>query len=161
VGNAPVMSGARELKVYRAPFACMVPGWVGAGLLFLIGVGGVTFGARQSYAALNVVTGVLALLFSLMLGAVLATNRLIVTPAGLVYCNNLRRRVLSWTGVRSFGVGASRTMMRWPTLVIRRDDDSALVTHLASFTRKYPAQIADELAAWQRQLAPAALGQLP
>ncbi len=52
-------------------------------------------------------------------------------------------------------------MLRWPTLVIGRNDGSVLVTNLASFSRTYPARAADELTAWQRQLAPAALGQLP
>jgi len=51
--------------------------------------------------------------------------------------------------------------MGWPTLVIRRTNGSLLVTNLASFTRTYPARIADELTACQRQLATAALGQLP
>jgi hypothetical protein len=43
-------------------------------------------------------------------------------------------------------------------LVIRRNNGSRIVTDLQSFTMTYPAHIADELAAWQRQLAP---GQLP
>ncbi len=105
--------------------------------------------------------GALLLLFPLWVGAVVATNRLVVTPAGLVYSYYLHRRAVSWAEVQSFGVGASRTMMRWPTVVICRNDGSALVTNLASFTRTYPARIADELTAWQRQLAPAAPRQLP
>jgi len=68
---------------------------------------------------------------------------------------------VSWAEIQSFGVGASRGMLRWPTLVIGRNDGSVLVTNLASFSRTYPARAADELTAWQRQLAPAALGQLP
>jgi len=36
-----------------------------------------------------------------------------------------------------------------------------LVTNVVSFTRRYPARIANELSAWQRQLAPATLGKRP
>ena len=126
-------------------------------------MGLVTTGAHQSYPALNVVVGALVLLLSLWMGAVLATNRLVVTPAGLVHWNYLRRRALSWAEVRSFGVGRSRTMMRWPGLVIGRTDGSVLATNVVAFTRKYPARVADELTAWQNQLAAAALpgGDLP
>ena len=121
----------------------------------------VTIGPSHRGGASAAVVGALVLLLSLGIGAALATNRLIVTPAGLVYSFRLRRRAVSWAEIQSFGVGASRGMLRWPTLVIGRNDRSVLVTNLASFSRTYPARVADELTAWQRQLAPAALGQLP
>jgi hypothetical protein len=154
------MSGAGELKVYRPPFLGRALGLVCSAVFFLVGLSMVTIGPSQhDWAA--VVLGALGLLLSLWLVATLATNRLIVTPAGLVHWKNLRRRVVSWAEVQSFGVGMSRGTTRWPTLVIHRNDGSLLVTNLASFTRTYPARIADELTVWQRQLAPAALGQLP
>lgn len=155
------MSGAGELKVYRPPFVCIALGLVCSAIFFIVGLSMVTIGPSQHDAASAAAVGALVLLFSLLLGATLATNRLIVTPAGLVHWKNLRRRVVSWAEVQSFGVGASRSMMGWPTLLIHRNDGSLLVTNLASFTRTNPARIADELTAWQRQLAPAALGQLP
>jgi hypothetical protein len=151
------MSATAELKVYRASVVCVVPAWPVPVIFFVIGLGGVTIGARQSYPALNVVIGALALLFSLWLGAVLATNRLIVTPVGLLVWNYLRRSSVSWAEVRSFGVGPSRSPMRWPGLIIRRNDGSVLMTNVVAFTRRYPARIADELAAWQRDLAPGTL----
>jgi len=154
------MSGAGELTVYRPPFLGIALGLACAAIFFIVGLSMVTIGPSQhDWAA--VAFGALVLLVSLWLGATLATNRLIVTPVGLVNCKNLRRRVVSWAEVRSFGVGLTRGSMRWPTLVIHRNDGSQLVTNLASFTRTYPARIADELTAWQRQLAPAAHGQLP
>jgi hypothetical protein len=35
--------------------------------------------------------------------------------------------------------------MRWPGLVIRRNEGSVLVTNVVAFTKRYPARIADEL----------------
>jgi hypothetical protein len=96
----------------------------------------------------------LVLFFSLVLAAVLATNRLIVTSAGLIYWNNLRRRTIGWPELRSFGVGKSRSAVRWPALVFRLNDGSVTVTNVVSFTIKYPVRVADELGALQRQHAP-------
>lgn len=157
------MGGAAELKVYRASFIAIAPAWVGSVIFFVVGLSTVTIGPSQHGGVGSVVVGTLALLVSVWMAAVLATNRLIVTPGGLVHWNYLRRRSVGWAEVQSFGVGPSRTPMRWPGLVIRRNDGSAMVTNVVAFTRRYPARIADELAAWQRQLAPAALpgGDLP
>jgi hypothetical protein len=152
------VNGAGKLKVYRPPFLSLALAWVGAGLFFVVGLSMVTIGPSHRDGASSVVLGALALLLALSIGTVLATNRLTVTSAGLVYRNNLRRRVVSWAEVQSFGVGKSRNRMQWPTLVIRRNGGSLLVTNLASFTRTYPARVAAELTAWQRQLAPAGPG---
>lgn len=152
------MSGTGGLKVYRPPFLSTPLGLLIAAVWFLIGLSMVTI-APFDWGTLAV--GTLALLLSLWLGGVSATNRLIVTPAGVAYSYYLHRKVVGWVEVQSFEVGASRGLMRYPTVVIRRNDGSVLVTNLASFTKTYPARIADELTAWQCRLAPASLGQLP
>lgn len=157
------MGAAAELKVYRASFIAIAPAWVGSVVFFVVGLSMVTIGPSQHGGVGSVVVGTLALLGFVWMAAVLATNRLIVTPGGLVHWNYLRRRSVGWAEVQSFGVGPSRSQMRWPGLVIRRNDGSAMVTNVVAFTRRYPARVADELAAWQRQLAMAALpgGDLP
>jgi hypothetical protein len=146
-----------ELKVYRASFISIALAWVCLAGFLLVGLSMVTIGPHEHGGVLGVVIGALLLVFSLWAGAVLATNRLIVTPPGLIYWNYLRRKSIGWPEIRSFGVGPGRSRMRWPALVIHLDDGSVTATNLASFTRKYPARIADELDALQRQLAPASL----
>ncbi len=148
------VSGAGERKVYRPPVICMALAWVASAGFFVVGLSMVTIGPSQHDGASAVAVGAVVLLFSLWVGAVAATNRLVVTPAGLVYSYYLRRRAVSWAEIQSFGVGGTRGMMRWPTVVIWRNDSSAVVTNLASLTRTYPARIADELTAWHRRLAP-------
>ena len=81
----------------------------------------ITASARQSYPVMNLVLGTVLTLLSLGMAAALATNRIVVTEAGLVYWHYLRRSFIGW-----------------------------------AFTRNYPARIAEELATWQRQLAPPA-----
>ena len=150
-----------ELKVYRPPFLSTAFGLACDAVFFIIALSMVTIGSGQRDPALNVVSGVLLLLGCLWLGAALLANRVIVTPAGVVVSKFLRRRVLSWAEVESFGVGRTRAgMIRYPNLVIRRNDGSVLDTNLAGFTGRYPARIAEELTAWKHRVAPAERGQL-
>ena len=143
------------LKVYRPPVLSRVIAWVATGVSFLVGLSMVTIGPSQRDGASTVAVGALVLLLSLWLWTALATYRLNVTPAGLVYGNYLRRRVVGWAEVQSFGVGPGRGRMRYPTVVIRQNDGLLVVTNLANFTSTYPARIADELTAWQHQLGSA------
>jgi hypothetical protein len=151
------MSGADRLRDYRPPLASVAPGWVFTGLWLFLGLSTVTLGPGKHDWG-GTVLGALVLLSAFWLAAHLATSRLTVTPDGVVSRNYLRRKVVGWAEIESFGVGPSRGRMRYPTVVIHRKDGSLLVTCLASFTRTYPARIADELTAWQRRLAPAPLG---
>jgi hypothetical protein len=148
------MESVAEPRVYRPSFLGIAPAWVGSVAFFVVGLSMVTIGAQRYGGVSSVVVGALALSFSVVLAAVLATNRLIVTSAGLVYWNNLRRRTIGWPEVRSFGVGRGRSATRWPALVFRLNDGSATVTNVTSFTTKYPARVADEIGALQRQHAP-------
>jgi hypothetical protein len=148
------VSSAGELRIYRAPFAPLALGWVCCALWFVLGLGMVTVGPSEHDAVGSVVVGIPVLLLSGWLGAVLATNRLTVTEAGLVYRYNLRRRLIGWPEIRSFGVGPSRSRMRWPCLVIHLDNGSVTLNGLSSFTATYPARVASELSATQRRLAP-------
>jgi hypothetical protein len=148
------VSSAGELRIYRAPFVPLALGWVCCAGFFFVGLSMVTVGPSQHDAVGSVVVGTAVLLLSAWLGAVLATNRLTVTEAGLVYRYNLRRRLIGWPEIRSFGVGPSRSRMRWPCLVIQLDNGSVTVNALSSFTATYPARVASELSAMQRGLAP-------
>ena len=148
------MSSAGEPRVYRPPFVSVALGWVVGAGFFFVGLSMVTIGPSQHDAVGSVVVGTLVLVLSAWLGAVLATNRLIVTESRLVYWYNLRRRLIGWPEIRSFGVGPSRSRMQWPCLVIQLDNGSVTVNSLSSFTATYPARVASELSAMQRELAP-------
>jgi hypothetical protein len=154
-------------KVYRAPGSAVVPGWACAVAFFIIGV--VTAAGSPgdpgkggtAGVVLGVIVGASATVFSLLLGAVLATDRLIVTPAGLICKSNLRSKAISWPEVKSFTVGPGRGRMGWPALIIRLDDDSQVITKIASFTARYPAGVARELTALQADAAAAAVVASP
>jgi Bacterial PH domain len=150
------MSGVDKLKDYRPPFVSVALAWIFTGLWLVLGLSMVTIGPSERDWG-GTVIGALMLLVALGLVGHLATSRLTVTPAGVVSRNYLRRKFVSWAEIQSFDVGPSSGRMRYPTVVIRRKDGSPVVTCVASFTRTYPARIADELRDWQRQLEPAPL----
>jgi hypothetical protein len=151
---APV-NVAAQTKIYRPQSVSIILGGAAAATFFVVGLSGVTVGASQHDGAGSVVVGAVAVLFSLCLGVTLATNRLVVTAAGLVYWNNLRRRFIGWPEIRSFGVGPGRSVARYPCPIIYLNVGKVTVTSLASFTAKRPTGIVGQLTAFQRDLAPA------
>jgi hypothetical protein len=151
---APV-NVSTQTTTYRPQSVSIILGEAGAATFFVVGLSSITVGASQHGGAGSVVVGVVALLFSLCLGLTLATNRLGVTAAGLVYWNNLRRRLIGWPEIRSFGVGPSRSLARYPCPIIYLNVGKVTVTSLASFTAKRPTRIVGQLTAFQRDVAPA------
>jgi len=143
------MSSTVRLRTYRAPVSSTARSLAGSAVVLILGLVMVTSGDRVTMAF-----GALVLLFALWLVADVATDRLIVTPEGVVYINHLRRKFVSWADIAHFGVGYGQGR-RFSTLLIRRTDGSWLVTDFNTLSRTGPAQIADELTEWQHQLAPA------
>lgn len=150
-------------RVYRAPGIALVPGWIVAAVVFLVGVVTATSSPGNPGkggtigVVLGVAVGVFATLLSVWMGAFLATNMLIVTSAGLIHRRNLRRRLIGWPEIESFTVGPGRGRMGWPTLIVRLNDGSRVFTSVASYTTGYPGRVARELTALQASAATAAV----
>ena len=105
------MSAAGEPRVYRPPLLTRSLGWVICAIYLAIGLSMVSIGPSERDGPSAVVIGALVLLLSLWLGAVLATNRLVATATGVQYSYYLRRRVVSWAEIQSFGVGPSNALL--------------------------------------------------
>jgi hypothetical protein len=150
-------------KTYRAPRRAIVPGWAIVVGFFLVGVvtavgspGNPGKGGTPG-VVLGVIVGASVALLALLMGAVLATNCVIVTPAGVTHRNNLRSKPIGWPEIESFTVGPGRGRTRWPALIIRLNDGSRVITNVTSFTARYPALVARELTALQADVATAAV----
>ena len=103
------MASAAVLRVYRPSFPSFYgPGGAAAAGFFLVGLSMVTIGPTQRDGLSAVIIGAVALLFSVWMMLYLATTRLIVTSAGVVHWNNLRKRFIGWAEIQSFGVGRGR-----------------------------------------------------
>lgn len=146
------MNGGVPLKVYRAQLPSTLFAGLCALVFFILGLS-MMLDERESGGASSVVVGALVLLLSLWLGVILTTSRLTVTPAGLVYTRNLRRRTIGWSQIRSFGVGRLRSASPWAGLVINLDSGPVMVYCVAG-TGRYVARAADELRELQRTYAP-------
>jgi hypothetical protein len=150
-------------KAYRAPGRVIVPGWAFVVMFFLIGV--VTAVGSQGNpgkggtpgAVLGVIVGVSVALLALLTGAVLATNCVIVTSAGVIHRNNLRSKPIGWPEIESFTVGPGRGRMGWPALIIRLNDGSRVITNVTAFRARHPALVARELTALQADVATTAV----
>jgi hypothetical protein len=135
--------------VFRPSPPSYVVGWVLTTFFVLLGLvlvlGGPGWGAR--------IVGVVLLLIAAFFIRAMDTSVLIATPAELVYWDWTRRRSLEWTEVQSFHVGPGRG--GWPTVIITLKTGTRIPTQVAAYRRSYPARIAAELTALQRQYAPA------
>jgi hypothetical protein len=146
------MSSGVPLKVYRPKPLSMLFGGLCALGFFIIGLS-MLLDERESGGVSSVVIGTLVLLLSLWCAVTLTTSRLIVTPAGLVYSRNLRRRTFGWSQIRSFGVGRSRSPSPWAALIINLDSGRVMV-YCVTGTGRYVARAADELRQLQHTYAP-------
>lgn len=145
------MPAGAPRMVFRPSPPSYVIGWALATFFVLIGLGlllgGPGWGDR--------VAGVAPLLPAAFLIRAMATSVLIATPAELVYWDWTRRRPLEWTEVKSFHAGPGRGRGQWPTVIITLKTGATIYTQVAAYRRSYPARIAAELTALQRQYAPA------
>ena len=66
----------------------------------------------------------------------------------------MRRRSVEWSQIQSFRVGPGRSPGAWPTVIVTLNAGTRIRTDVAAYRRSYPARIAAELTALQRQYAP-------
>jgi hypothetical protein len=138
------MQGA-ERKVYRAAFA-ICSSIVVAAFFVIIGVAMVVSADQVGVSGL--IVGVIALFGGIAIGAITFCNRLVVDADNIVYWHNFRRRVIPWADVRAFTIGASRSFVRWPCVVIATDSGRIRVDAVAG-TKKYVEKAIAELTAKQ------------
>jgi hypothetical protein len=131
-----------KIKVYRVKVsvALLVP----SSLLFLIiGVGML---APASHTGLSgMVVGIIVIAFSVFLfGHAILDTRLVVDADGIVYWKHLRKRTVLWSTVKSFHVGISNSLARWPCLVIDTSSGRLRIDNIAG-TRGFVEKLVREL----------------
>jgi hypothetical protein len=84
------------------------------------------------------------LAFSVFLGSLALTERLAVTARGVEFRHNFRRTAISWSAIRGFDIGISRSMVRWPCLIINSDSGPVSVGCIAG-SRSFVNRVAAEL----------------
>jgi hypothetical protein len=141
-------------RVFRPSPPSYVTGWALTTLFVLFGLVFVLGGLVSGDWAGAEVVGVVLLLIGVFLLRAMATTVLIATPAELVYWDWMRRRSVKWSEIQSFRVGRGRSRGGWPAVIIILNTGTWIRTEVAAYRRRYPAGIAAELTALQRQYAP-------
>ena len=141
-------------QVFRPSAPNYVIVWALTTVFVLLGLALVVGGLVSGDGVGPGIVGVVPLLFAAFLLRALATSVLIATPAELVYWDWMRRRSIEWSQIRSFGVGRGRSRGGWPVVIVTLNAGTRIRTEVAAYRRRYPARIAAELTALQRQYAP-------
>ena len=141
-------------QVFRPSPPNYVIGWVLTTVFALLGLVLVVGGLGGGDWVGPEITGIVLLLLAAFCIRAMATSVLIATPAELVYWGWTRRRSVEWTEIRSFRVGPGRNRGGWPAVIITLNTGTWIRTRVAAYRRSYPARIAAELTALQRQYAP-------
>ena len=149
------MPAGAPRQVFRPSPPTRVIGWVLTTVFALPGLVLVLGGLFGGDWAGPEIAGVALLLLAAFCVRATATSVLVATPAELAYWDWTRRRTAGWAEIRSFRVGRGRSRGGWPTVVITLNDGTRIRTEVAAYRRSYPAGIAAELTALQRQYAPA------
>lgn len=138
-------------RVYRMSLGAGVIGGVAVALSVILGLSMVLIDSGERGEFSTRVLGAVILLGSAVLGALFATNRLLVTEAGLVHYYNFRSISVSWREIEDIGVGSGRSAMGWPCPAIRLSGYWVPLTSVSSFTKNYPERVAQELSEFQQK----------
>ena len=137
-----------NVKTYRTN-ATLVLGLAAACVFLLVGVSGL-IPANHAGPSGMIIAGI-SVAFSIWLAALIITNGLTVTREYIVYRNNFRKRTIPWSSVRSFDIGKSQSVVRWPCLVINTDSGQVRVDSIAG-TRSFVDRVACELRSFTASL---------
>ncbi len=100
----------------------------------------------------GIIVGGFATVAAISMGALVTTNRLVVTSGGIIYWHNFRKKDIPWPSVRSFEIGTSRSMLRWSCLVVNSSSGRVRVDAVAG-TRSFVEGVAEELRLFQQDHA--------
>jgi hypothetical protein len=135
--EVPVEQGS--VKTYRAR-ASLVLMLVLSLCFFLVGISVLSVDTGIASA----VFGAVWLAFSVFLGSLALTERLAVTATGVEFRHNFRRTAIPWPAIHGFDVGISRSMLRWPCLIINSDSGRVSVGCIAG-SRSFVDGVAADL----------------
>lgn len=136
-----------KLRVYRSRVSLVLM-LVISTVLLLVGLSILTVDSGTG----NLVFGSLWLVFSVALGSLALTERLVVSDWGLEFRHNFRTKSIPWSAINTFGVGKSRSLIHWPCLVINSSDGYVMVGSLSG-SNSFVKQIASELESKKREIS--------
>ena len=124
---------------------------IAMGLFAIIGIAMIV-PARGTDVAEHVLGGV-ALTAGVVFGAACATNHVTLTPAGITYRYNFRRKTIPWETVGSFSVSPWPGNPRWSTVRVELRPVGYADVKGVWGTKRYARELVAEFHAYQARLA--------
>jgi hypothetical protein len=144
---------AENVQRYRAAIP-LTGGSVGALVMLGLGVGMVVDGFHSGIG--ESVIGGLVIVFACVLAGHVFTSYAELTPGGLAYRFNFRRRIIPWASIESFRAARGPGTGPWPGLVVERRWDRPLLVGSIVGTRRYVDRVIAEIEAYRTHVAPTA-----
>jgi hypothetical protein len=145
-------SKPQSSKRYRSAFPA-TGGSIGAFVFLIVGVGMVVDGLHSGIAE-SIIGGLAVVLAFLLTGQVL-TSYAAITPAGLAYRFNFRRKLIPWTSIESLRAARGPGTGVWAGLVVERRWDRPVLVGSVVGTRRHVEQIIADIEGYRARLDPA------
>src|SRR5258706_9456956 len=130
-------------------------GSIGAFGFFVRGIGMVIQGIRADIGA--TVVGAFVVAIAGMLAALVKTTYADLTPTGLAYRYNFRRKTIPWDSIESFRIARCPGTGPWSGLVIELRGNGPVLVGSIVGTKQYVRRVIEEIEAFRAQIRPAAV----
>jgi hypothetical protein len=146
--------GKQVVRRYRATAIQLTGGLIGSFLLLVVGLS--TLAGPGRTGAGGIVIGILVAALACTLAASVITNMVTLTPDGITWRHNLRRKKIPWASVESFRVSRAPGMGNWSCLTADLKWQGSVQIKAIAGTRRYVELTLSEFEAFRAQLSPAA-----
>ena len=143
--------GTKAQHRYRSAIP-MTGGSIGAFGFFFLGIFMVVDGFRAGVGETVVGASVVAVA-GLIAGGV-ATTFAELTPTGLAYRYNFRRKMIPWASVESFRVARGQATGAWYSLVVELRGNGPLMVRSIVGTKRYVVRVIGEIEEFRAQIGP-------
>jgi hypothetical protein len=131
----------------RMPFVAQLIVGIGFALL---GMASADPGVHASVA--DQVVGALMLAFGCAVVGIASTDGAVLTPAGITYRYNFRRRTIPWDAVKSFEVAPFPGNTLWSTVRVQLRPSGHAYTNGVWGTKRYARRLVAEFTAYRAEL---------
>jgi hypothetical protein len=144
----------RPVRRYRSAIP-LAGASIGAFGFFFLGIGMVIDGVHAGIG--EAVVGAVVVAVAGMLSGLVATTFAELTPTGLTYRYNFRRKTIPWAAIDSFRSARGPGTGPWSGLVIERRGSGPVLVGSIVGTKQYVRRVIEEIEVFRAQISPAAV----
>ena len=137
-------------------FRSVIPltgGSIGAFIFFVVGIVSIVYGLREDIGA--AVVGAFIVALAGMGAAGVATTFAALTPQGLAYRYNFRRKMIPWASIESFRIARGPGTGPWSSLVVDLRGNGPVLVRSIVGTKRHVRRVIEEIEEFRSQIRPA------